>query len=79
MKHDYRSREQRLMDAIFEKPRSEIDAYNAGRDHVFEEEDASVERLTDDSAEGEAFWKGVEDGTKAVQRLVDALGPEDEL
>lgn len=75
---DYRTANQRLLDAIFQTPKSIVDAYNAGRDHVFEEADAPTERLMDDSPEGEAYWKGVEDGTRAVQRLVDALGPDDE-
>lgn len=76
---DYRNAEQRLYDVIMQTPPAEINAYNAGRDHAFTEGGTANDHwYDDDSAVGEAFWRGVQDGTASIQRLVDALGSDDE-
>lgn len=71
---DHRSRAQRLLDAIFETPKSVIDARNAGWHYAFSDSDAPAYDHTDVTPEGTAFWEGVEAGTKAARRMLQWMG-----
>lgn len=73
-----RERVERLLDVIMNTPQSVIDARKAGRDYFWSEGAEAPFEVFDMSPEAAAFWREVHIQTKATQRLVDALGEEEE-